>query len=427
MSKVAFMGYFAFLITGFGCKIIEQPPITETREDGVLISKEYLWKKDVSGKGLIWLMLSPAIYKNTVVVAGATSQEQDMLVALDVDTGEEVWRWADFLAHRIGGMNDSEYEINQKGNIWLLQNSYNFYAIDLKTGVTLWKDRRNIGNGGVEGMQIIGDTYYNSFAFDKNDSLTWPTLVQGDVYSANYTKLLEAPIDSIQFFGFFYGTMNQPFMYKENGQLHAFLQFSENVDVYTSKNFNYIASYNLTTQSYNFEKTRLADTVALGFSDRPEMYGDIMIVNPNSELYGINKYTGEVIWHLNQFNKNADGVFTYAMYKDKLIVVNTIGVTSRVMALNPLTGQIIWEDTGRGNAAHSLHFLNDVLYFSSRGDGHLYAYDTETGELLWQLDSPDYESFQGYGGLRAIPGKDGEKGKIIASTYLNVYCYEAER
>ncbi len=29
--------------------------------------------------------------------------------------------------------------------------------------------------------------------------------------------------------------------------------------------------------------------------------------------------------------------------------------------------------------------------------------------------------------LTIIPGKDGKKGKIIASTYLSVYCYEAER
>ena len=68
-----------------------------------------------------------------------------------------------------------------------------------------------------------------------------------------------------------------------------------------------------------------------------------------------------------------------------------------------------------------------MLYFSSRGDGKVYAYDTENGELLWQLDSPEFESFQGYGGLRAIPGKNGEKGKIIASTYTSAFCYEAER
>lgn len=429
LNKAAFTGCFILLLVTACCKVIEQPPVTEVRtEDGVLTSKAFLWQKDVSEKGLIWPGVSPAIYENTIVVAGATSQERDMFVALDIETGEERWRWTDFYTiDNISILNDSEYEINQKDNIWLLQDSYNFYAIDLKTGTTLWKEKRDIGVGGDGGMQIVGDKYYNSFAFDKNDSLTWPTLVEGDVFSANYTKLLEAPIDKIQFFGFFYGNMKQPLMFEENGQLQAFLQFTENVDVYTRKTFNYIASYNLTTQTYNFEKTQLADTAAIGFSQRPEMYGDIMIVNPDGELYGINKYTGEVIWHLNNFDKNGDGVFTYAIYKDKLIAVNEFGITSRVMALNPLTGQIIWEDIGRGNAAHSLHFLNDVLYFSSRGDGHVYAYDTENGELLWRLDSPEYENFQGYGGLRAIPGKNGEKGKIIACTYTSAFCYEAER
>jgi len=429
INKAASIGCFILLLFSACCKVIEQPPVTEVRtEDGVLTSKEFIWKKDVSEKGLIWGTVSPAIYENTVVVAGATNQERDMLVALNLDSGEEVWRWTDyFTIEHISAMSNSEYEFNQKDNIWLLQNSYNFYAIDLKTGTTLWKDKRNVGIGGIEGMQIIGNKYYTSFAFYKNDSLTWPTLVEGDIYSTNYSKILEAPIDSIQFFGFFYGNMDEPFMYEENGQLYAFLQFSENVDVYTSKIFNYVASYNLTNQSYDFEKTRLGDTATLGLGHRAVMYNDLMLVNADQELYGINKYTGEVVWHLDQFDKNGDGVFTYAIYKDKLIAVNKIGVTSRVMALNPLTGQIIWEDIGRGNAAESIHFLNDVLYFSSRGDGHVYAYDTENGELLWQLDSPEYESFQGYGGLRAIPGKNGEKGKIIASTYTSAFCYEAER
>jgi outer membrane protein assembly factor BamB len=428
-KQVALLG--CLLLFSACCEQADDEAVaTETRdESGVVTDKSHLWKTDVTGKGLAWALLSPAVYKNIVAVAGATSAEKDIIIGLNIDTGEEVWRWSDFLTlDRASGMNDSEYEINQKDNVWLLQDGRFYYAIDLANGETLWKEKRKGQPFGSEGIQIIGDGYYTGFNFEK-DSISTPTLVRGDIYSASFEKIVEPPIDTIQLFSNWYGGMSSPIVYQEKGQLHAFLQFSSNVDVYTSKYFHFIASYNLTTNQYDLEKTQLGDTSVTGssFSGRPTMYQDIMVVNPDGQLYGVNKHTGEVIWHRDEFDTNGDGVFTHAIYQDRLFCVNNIGVTSRVMALNPLTGETIWEDIGRGNAAHSLHFLNGVMYFSSRGDGHLYAYDTDTGELLWQLNSPEFESFQGSGGVRAIPGKDGEKGKIIACTYATAYCYEAIR
>ena len=233
----------------------EEPAATETRDaNGVVTDKPHLWKNDVTGKGLIWVALSPALYENTVAVAGATANEKDMIVALDVDSGEEVWRWTGFLSDdRAGGMNDSEYEINQKDNVWLLQNSYYYYAIDLATGKTLWKEEWDGQPGGAGGIQVVGDHYYTKFSFER-DSIAIPTLVRGDVYSSAYEKIVEPPIDTIQLFGNWYGGMNEPYVYEENGQLHAFLQFDSNVDLYTGKSFNFVASYNLSTNSYDFEK-----------------------------------------------------------------------------------------------------------------------------------------------------------------------------
>ena len=426
LKPAAWLGCWLLIYACSGC-IKEVEPVTEVRNDkGVLTSKEYLWKTDVSGKGYIWPALTPAVYENTVIMAGATSQEKEIIVALDIDTGEEVWRWNDYFSPSgLRNLVSSEWGYNQKDNVWLLQNGRFFYAIDLQNGSTIWKEERN-GFDGLSGIQIIGNHYYNSFAFYE-DTIQVPTLIRGDVYSQDYTKLVEPPIDTIQYFPHFYGTMGKPYVYEENGQLHAFLQFSENVDLYSSKSFNYVASYNLSTNSYDFEKTRLDDTVSLPLHGRPVMYQDMMIVNPDGELFGVEKLSGKVVWNRNDFQKNGDGVMTFALHEDRLFAVNTIGSTSRVMALDPMTGRTIWEDIGQGNAAHSLHFLNGVLYFSSRGDGHVYAYDTDTGELLWRLGSPEYDHFKGYGGFRVIPGKDGEKGKIIACTSLNAYCFEAER
>ncbi len=425
-KQAALLGCLFLTFSCVSCKEKQEELQTDKRsDDGVLIEKDFLWKSDISGKGLVWPALSPALYDGNIIMAGATELEKDMLVALDIKTGQEVWRWTDFSTiDHTAIINDSEYEINQKDNLWILEDSPYYYCIDLKTGTTVWKDKLDGQSG--NSIQIVGNKYYTKFAFQR-DSILIPSLIEGDLYSSEIKVVVEPPINPIQFFISFFGTMSAPFVYEQDGETHAFLQFTENVDLYASQSFNYIASYNLNSNQFDFEKTRIGDTMSLPFSQRPVMYENVMIINPDEVLLGIDKITGKVIWERKDFKNNGDGLLTYQLYNETLFAVNELGSTGRVIALDPLTGRTIWEDLGRGNSVHSLHFLNDVLYFTSRGDGKLYAYDTENGELLWRLNSPDVEIFQGYGGLRTVPGKDGEKGKVIASTYLNAYCFEAEK
>ncbi len=426
--KAAFYACLFLAFSCISCQEEEEEPETEVRnKEGIVIEKDFLWKADISGNGLVWPTISPAIYDGNIIMAGATDLEKDMLVALDIKTGKEVWRWTDFFTTEHASLfSNSEYGINQKENIWILQNQRYFYAIDVQNGLTIWRKDKGVGGDTMLGVQIVGNSYYYGYGFLDNE-IERAALVKGNINTSNFLRVVEPEIDSIQFFSFFYGNMDEGYTYEENGEVHAFLQFSENVDVYQSKNFNYIASYNVTTNDYDFPKTRIGDTARMHFNSRALMHNEIMIINPDSKLVGVDKRTGEVVWRKASFRDNGDGSFTTAIYNDKLYAVNLYGLTGRVLCLDPLTGRTIWEDLGRGNSVHSLHFLNDVMYFTSRGDGKLYAYDTENGELLWRLNSPDFEYFQGYGGLRTVPGKSGQKGKVIASTYLNAYCFEAER
>ncbi len=405
-----------------GC--FKEDPLEKEVKDtyGVVTGKPYLWKADISGIRQVQIGLTPAVYENTVVIAGINFLRNNTLTAFDLDTGKVVWKQHKFLPLLRGNIGGSQLGYNQKDNIWILQESNTFYAIDLQNGNTLWEEEiEGVAEGAV--VQIVGDSYYFSFGF-YTDSTARSTLVKGDIYSPQYTKIMSPPIDSIQHFIFRYGGMGEPYMYEENGELHAFLQFSENVNLNESQSFSYIASYNLSTNSYDFEKTRLDDTVSLPFGQRPIMYQDIMIVNPDSELYGIEKTTGKIVWHLDNFQKNGDGIFTYAIHEDKLYAVNISGSSNSVMAIDPLTGRVLWQDKGRGGNTTSIDFLNGVLYFI---DGEIYAYDTDSGELLWQLKSPENESFNNFAGFRVIPGKNGQKGKVIACTYNTAYCFEAER
>ena len=72
-------------------------------------------------------------------------------------------------------------------------------------------------------------------------------------------------------------------------------------------------------------------------------------------------------------------------------------------------------------------FKKEVYYV---GGMALHAVEVATGKHLWRLKSPDVAVNRGaffFGFCAAVLGKNGKKGRIIANTGLNVYCYEAAR
>lgn len=419
------MGCLLFFISG-GCR--EEPevvPDEKRDETGALIEKQYLWKTDISEGGYVWNSMTPAIYEDKVIVTAGKENKHHYVVALDIKTGAKKWQWEGFMGEKHGQLNSGEYEFNQKDNILLLQAGEFFYSLDLGSGTTIWKQRRR-GLDPYPGIFIKGDEYFYGFA-PLVDAVATPSLMKGSLYS-DATQIIHQPeFDSIQIYTGIYGYLGKPLIYDEGGNTHAVLQTVSHVDAYSSQQYNYVSSYNLTKGTYNFTRKRLGDIAKYHFNGRPVMYEDVIIVNAGGELWGLNKYSGEVIWNKGGYRDNGDGVFVFSIYNNNLIAVNNVGSTSRVMSLDPLTGTTNWETLDTGGNAESLHFLNDVLYFNDRGVGRIYAFDINTGKVLWNISSPDTDYFQGFGGFRVVPGKNGEKGRVIACTYLNAYCYEAEK
>jgi outer membrane protein assembly factor BamB len=93
------------------------------------------------------------------------------------------------------------------------------------------------------------------------------------------------------------------------------------------------------------------------------------------------------------------------------------------------TGKLLWKEQNTGTCSE-LTYLNGVLYYLGGGDGLLHAVDAQTGKHLWKIPSPDLKINSGawfYGVCTAVPGKNGSKGVVVATTGLNAYGYEAIR
>ena len=427
-SKVALLGYLFILFIFSKCKgsvELKSTPQQILNSDGVVIELEPLWKKDLSEEDYIWVNTIPIFHKNMVIVPGSSSQVRGMLVALDTNTGKEIWRWSDY----VDGYNfeevNSEELYNKKENIVIYNSNNRFCALDLNNGTTLWKEKR-VGSAINSDIQIFEENYYSSYEILESDILR-QILIKGDLFSESWEEIVEAPIDQIQLFNNFYGLLVGKSLYREDDDVHAFLVFSENVDVFSRKHFNSYVSYNITKQALDFEKVRIKDTVSHTVSDNPVLIKEMTIINVGETIYGINKRTGVIIWSRKDFaSENGNGVFTFKKYKDRLFAVNVLGYIRRVMELDPQNGSTKWIDTGKGGSAYRpLYFLNDVLYFVSRGDGCIYAYDVNSGKLLWKLKSPDDEGFMTMQVHEAETEEDEDM--LVACSWKNAYRFEPVR
>jgi outer membrane protein assembly factor BamB len=102
---------------------------------------------------------------------------------------------------------------------------------------------------------------------------------------------------------------------------------------------------------------------------------------------------------------------------DNLLIANTDD--SGIYALNPLTGEIIWQNEN-GGASSTLFYMDGVIYFTGGGNGLLYAIDVKSGRLLWKISSPsekqnDNDFF--------IGNVTGANGKIYVSSFTTLYCF----
>ena len=429
-TRVSMWGCLGAILLSVSCACLEQPPIEEPNketldEQGVVIRKEPIWEKDISERERVSAFVPPIFHQEKVVVPGSQYHNGGMLVALDTASGEEVWRWDDYIDGYNFDESLSREVLNRKGNIAIYRENNRFCAVNLDNGTTLWKDQRK-GTSHSEDIQVVGDHYYYSYELKKNG--VWAQLLmRGDIHSTDHEELIEIPIERVQLFGNAYGALRISHVYTENGSTKAFMPFAENLDLYKSQEFSSHISYNISSKTYDFEKVRLPDTLSLTVITRPVKIGDKMIVSAGDFIYGVNRHTGKLIWTRKEFvGKLSDGRLMTVGYKNRLFAANHTGSRGLTMELDPDTGRTLWIDEGNGGHIYCVMcFLNDVLYFVSRGDGRLYAYDINTGKMLWRLRSDDDESFTVMQVRKAEAL--GETDMLVACTWKNAYRFKPAR
>jgi outer membrane protein assembly factor BamB len=402
--------------------------------NGVAIKLPHLWKTSITDNGDLSFtgIRTPIIYDEGRLLVGSTKNLNRAILSLNSSDGSVNWQWNDLL----GLLSNPTYldPINIKAGKFYINNDrlfFNYstssYCIDLLTGQTFWKyktiDRARFGiNSGIDNTYFTAGSTYEPIGEEK--------IYYGNMESSDEEQLLLEPeytrVDKPA--GTTLGRITHitPFKGKDSNAFIAFGIENPYTD-FTSKEgmgSTELNLYNLTQTKYEYKK------IIINPDRETRFIGDLVYQAPNlyyqssNYIHGVEAMTGQERWRAL--------IGSAPLTSSMLLADNKLFSACEdrfLYCIDIRNGSILWKEQNTGTCSE-LSYLNGVVYYLGGGDGLLHAVDAETGKHVWKVKSPDLGVNSGawfYGVCVAVPGKNGEKGVVVATTGLNAYGYEAIR
>jgi outer membrane protein assembly factor BamB len=436
MKKYPFLFFLALIIS---CKS-EEDAIYDS--NGVATKLPHIWNTSISeDNGLILVSLEANIQDsdgNVLVSAGSSgnissNQPNRKLIKLNSGNGKKIWEWDDRQAILTNNaikdaifITPKDYVKNE--NKLFFTYSTSSYCLDINNGKTLWKTKVLISRFGA--CNGLGNKYFSfgserTFSGDNTNNLG-DYIYEGSLLDGNIVKnvvkpsyIYEQSPPPLPQFGYIKSCM--PYIFQKDTLLN--ILFIDPV-IIGPKYRTLAGLYNYSQKKWIYERKVLSQPNEHSNITRSIIVGDKFYHASGRSLHSNDVMTGESIW--SQFFEQGFGSSGFIIENNKLYAA----CEDRFLyCLDTNTGQVLWKEQNTGTCS-PLSYLNGVLYYLGGGDGKLHAVDADTGKHLWKLTSPDVTKNSGaffYGLCATVPGKNGQKGRVIGTTGLNAYCYEAVR
>ena len=402
---------------------------TEYNKEGVKTRIPYLWRTQTGytasyGAGLE----TTAVYDGKILLEGESEDGMALLHLLDINTGKILWS-KDFF-------NISYYSIfNCESYVYknhLIFEKGRLYNLDFPSGEFSWIQSLITPESSVHGIDSLlffiaqGKDVYNK---DSINGVFYTTVNEGTMHSL-YVPYL--------------GNVGDPndYIYNPGGV--------EWVQPYRNNNGEIMLVFyiwsgkagpagNAWIELYNFDQKKFIyqnDTIQGSLTAYPPIVYENKLYHSIGDTTGLRTQcldlnTGKVIW--SHDNNGLSTGRSGSIIVDGMYIAVVGDLDKHIMALDAETGAVIWRHaTTAGQLSSPMSYLNGIVYFASSTDAKVHAIEATTGKDLWALDDApdyrtDYDDFLHGGYCAVIPGKDGEKGKIIVSSMKHAYCFEAER
>ncbi|MBS1846894.1 MAG: PQQ-binding-like beta-propeller repeat protein, partial [Actinobacteria bacterium] len=319
------------------------------------------WTSEVGGQ----IVGSPAVTADSVYVGVGGS-----LIALDKATGKQQWKISTnpdptsqinaspIVVDDMVIMGTASFQVTQRLEHYTFQGSIGAY--DTKTGKTIW-NHITTPNDATSGA---GVAVWSTPAVDRKDGLLFIGTGQnlGPPASPNADSMEALDLAT--------------------GKTVWSMQATEN-DIFsggypTGFDYDFGASPNLFT---------VDGRLLVGQGDKQGTY------------WVLDAKTGKVVWkRVLSTPSHFGGVIGSAGFHDGLIITSSnvgkaggspmaLPETSKVTALSPKTGAVVWSKTLEGSVFGPISGVPGIAFVGT-AKNHLYALDTRTGRTLWSYDAP---------------------------------------
>jgi outer membrane protein assembly factor BamB len=415
---------FLVIVIVFGCSKDEEMK----DKNGVIVSKNAIFSVQVTDDDSLAtkaFLKKAVVYQNSLLIKTRKNRE-NVLRMIDISTGQTKWEWNDWIVKNVFDRNCYPYVYNNKLT-WL--SDYENYQINLDNGKTIWKNSFNENlNHWCSGL---GDIFLAEHLYNKNslpEKGGGAVVVMSNLDGKPVWKFKpNYGVEKLAFdeYGWAYTSFGVPF--KKNDDTLVLVMFNDAPQTLPYTYSEFISLYNMTQKKWIYERKKLKEIDTQSGVPHPSFIYDNKVYHGGQGAVTCHDImTGAKIW---ESKVNSGFTFSFAgitISNDK-VYANSDG--GQLFCFNAHSGNTLWEIRSSGSST-VLSYLNGVVYFVGGGDGKLHAVDAETGEYLWKIESPDLSKNKSavFSGLCAVvPGVGSEKGKIVVTSGLNAYCYEAIR
>jgi len=428
MSKLILFFIVCFYL--LSCNKKEEIPILYD-ERGAITSMPWLWRVSSTENDYNSGIVSCPIFYNEGVLIGAENINGiNFLQFRKIDNGEILWT-QDYI-YPATFFNVSDPFIME--NMVIIRDGHNLFNINLITGEYAWKVRDE--EWGYNWLSGIDNLFYNiNSIIDPLTDYPIASAYVGNTITGEQELFLipdlgDLPEPDMGKVNFAIGGFRylKPFRNESSGDIMLICYYNKQYFLLNSEeqiSKSYLGLYNFSAKTWVYERVELGDYNFLeGFT--PTIIGDRVYHTLSGGVAECrNLYTGDLIW------RNEDDYqyswIGFIIVNSKMIVMDDW--YKNLIAYDIIDGHEIWRMPS-GATIEQMQELNGIIYFYCGSDACIHAVEAETGKYIWHLKSPDADNDYLDSFMRqctVVPGKDGEKGRVVVSSFTHAYCYEAAR
>ena len=390
-------------------------------KNGIVISMKANWVTSITDDDSLSnnFMFKHSISNDNSVVIRARKQQQNILKCLNTDDGTVKWDWNEFSINPLGISYPHKYNNNL---IW--QEDYYNYCVDLSTGKTVWKntsvENYEYRSLGVNNMFTVGHLANRNKPTEKGGNIVVMDSKTGKPifsFKPKYDATGDVPSNECG-----WGYWGFPIPFSRDGKEYILIKFNDAPIACKTSYVEWLGLYNYTDKTWVYERQRLKSNDNAFTTPTPSVIvGDKVYNNPTNSITCHDLMTGNKLWETQTNGSTGSRILVENGY----VYLNS--GSGNMMAIDANSGTIKWSVASPGGLTTPT-YLNGFIYFIGASDGKLNAIDAVTGEYIWKIESPDksknkWATF--LGPCTVVPGVGLVKSKIIVTTGLNAYCYEA--